>query len=434
MVPQRTFTSVNEPSLEAMEAMLMRGSTDPTKLCASDVLSDEVIKIPIIDGIGVGSWVSVSTGAGSVRGVVLHFNKHSATIALTGSATGSVSRGASVELLGDVAPFKFGVAKLRFNLSENVTASKGRSTHVPVVDWLLGDSIKAGTTVGIYAPSGFRVPQSSNAVVFPTTTRAVDMYIELITLANKAVAESLARDVTLVVDLRSFEQACRSLEFQVNCPLPVSVQSLVASVLQLAHTNDAGHSLSVVAVMNAPSDFSGEAAQSVDIPIQIAGDNSIANLHSLLTRFSLRSNTQGGSSDLVRRLLEGFDRSAALQQRQEAGVFVDYWETDELESFNTLLRLLPRAAAVVAQSTSEAEKLIVTRAMSVLFFNKTQKRNSAQVDKFCHDLIDTFKRDESALMDQIEDAREITPSLTLEVDEALIRHRYSFELCSPIVD
>ena len=72
--------------------------------------------------------------------------------------------------------------------------------------------------------------------------------------------------------------------------------------------------------------------------------------------------------------------------------------------------------------------------MSVLFFNKTQKRNSAQVDKFCHDLIDTFKRDESALMDQIEDAREITPSLTLEVDEALIRHRYSFELCSPIVD
>lgn len=387
----RPFSTSAEPSLEAMESFLLKGESK-TSLHVSEIVSDEIIRFPTVEGVAVGKIVRIDSGQSSVEGVVVHFDKNFSTAAVRNGSAASLSRGSSVSLTGERV--KLSVPRVKFALDSVRHSVEPLPTYVSVIDMLLPDFVTKGMTVGIYSSSASvsADPVADNVVLFPSKPHqsSLDMFLDLIAQASEALSRE--SDVTLVADLRLFEAAYKSLEFQSGHMLPVCPQSLVASVLQLSHS-DSRRSLSVVALLKSASDFGNEAARSVDIPIEVAGDKSISNLKSLVTRFGLKKYPSTPRELLVRHLAEGFRRSAELEEKKSLNVFVDDFERDEQESFNTCLRLLPVVGEAFTKA-SEIERIVLMRALTILFFNRTPKRNSAAISKFPDELLSTFRLEE----------------------------------------
>jgi hypothetical protein len=434
-VPQLRFFSQSfelprqEPSLDEMSSFLS-GSANKVL----EVVSDEIVRIGVIEGVGIGSHVRVSTAFGDeAQGIVLQYNSKSATVALVGENRGVISRGASVTLNSDSGSrTKFQINRVPFNVADNTQEKRERiSTSVPLVDMLLKDHLQAGSTIAIYS-SSFQPA----AVSFPSKkiiSSSMELYLDLISQANAALRRVSSESTVFVCDLRRFEDACRSLEFQAGFPLPVNPQSLVSSVLQLAHTNDKGFSLSVIALFNSPSDFGNEASQSVDVGIELAGNHQVSNLGELIPRFALTKNPRTYIGHLLKRIVEGSKTSSELDQRKSMGIFADFWEQEERENFESLLRLLPVAAEKFESTTSIAEKRLLVRAMSILFFNKSPKLHSAAIAGFPNQLIEKFQLEEHELLERLETGSESDEDLMAAVDSALVKHRYCFELTNPLV-
>ena len=412
-----------DPSLDAMEAMLNRPTNGVSEVC-----SDEIVRIPSQDGIAVGSWVRL----GEAEGVVIQFNSKLATVALTSKC--NVSRNSSFEIESDKKPMSFSVNRIPFTTSHASGPPASLFSGVPAIDLLLAPYLKIGSTVGIYSQSF--VPKlehyDANLVHFPSRPNqsAMEMYIDLIDVCNRAIAS--CESVTVVADLRLFDTACKSLEYQAGCPLPVSPQSLVGSLLQLSHSNEQ-RSVSVVALLNSASDFHYEASQSVDIGIEVEG-SIVTNLRALLSRFAVKKSPQTVSELFIKRIVDGFKARETLQEKQAMGVFVDYWEQDEESSFDTVMKILTLSPSLVS-AKSDAERTVLLRALSVLFFNKSPKRNSATIEKFPKELLDVFNLEEDELMTALanfDGVVESNPDLMHAMDQALLYHRTRFELTNPL--
>ena len=345
----------------------------------------------------------------------LNFSKH----------IGQFSRDSIVSVQDKKSFFKIKALKINSDPSECTSKLK---THVPVVDMLLGPRLLAGQTIGIYS-SWFSHP-ASGSLRFPSSPEvpktSFQLYQELFEVANKAIAQTAFGDVHLVADFRNFEVACSSLEFQAGHALPVSPQSLVASVLQLSHRTRKT-ALSVTAIFNSKSDFKGESAQNVDIPIELAGDDNetVSNLESLLIqRACFASSKQPSSSlsredDLIRHLVEGFREKSEINYKKKAGVFVDFWEAEQIDSFDTLLRLLSPVSKLYA-TCSERDRNILMKALTLLHFNKSSERNSSAVSRFPQELLNTLSK--------------LGDPETIDIDSSTImQHRFEWELTNEVV-
>jgi hypothetical protein len=356
-----------------------------------------------------------------VNGVVLQFDSAKATVAIQGK--GSVSRDSIVSVLDTKSFFKMKALKINSDPSECVSKMK---THVPVVDMLLGPRLLAGQTIGIYSSSFFH--PASGSLRFPSSPEvsksSFQLYQDLFEVANKAIAQTAFGDAHLVADFRNFEVACSSLEFQARHALPVSPQSLVAAVLQLSHRTRKA-ALSVTAIFNSKSDFKGESAQNVDISIELAGDNeTVSNLESLLIQRACFACSKPSSSlsredDLIRHLVEGFRAKSEIYYKKKAGVFVDFWEAEQIDSFDTLLRLLSPVSKLYA-TCSERDKNILMKALTLLHFNKSSERNSSAVSRFPQELLNTLSK--------------VGDPETIDIDSSTImQHRFEWELTNEVV-
>ena len=406
----------SDPSLEQLEAQLTRplgGS------CVTEILGSDIVRVNSMQGISVGTEVSVGL---SGRGVVLQFDSNSAMVALRGS-NNAIFRGSEVSLIPPESPtFKFRVKSRNRFSSPHVKQKKGSlvKSSVPVVDMLLSPHLTAGKTVGIYSP-WFKAP---NSLDFPRVSdgmNAFDLYKDLFDVANKAVTESEKglQCVHLVADFRNFHHSMEFLQYQVGNALPVPPHALIASVLQLAQDN-----LSVTAIFNSEADFKGEAIQNVDVPIQLGESGEVKNLFALLQRFAgphvLNSSADDAQSSLVEHLLNGFRFKADLSARKEAGIFIDFWDQDSEDSFNTLVSLLgPVAEKYASCSSSETQRTILLRALTVLHFNKSSKKSSA-LTRFPLEVLDTLEKSQRHL-GSIE-----------EIDYALREHRFDWELTNEL--
>lgn len=418
---QSTLASMKDPSLDELSAMLSGRSG------VTEILSDEIVKIRTCDGMGIGSTISfLRDGGKAAQGVVIQFDSKTATVALTSNSHGgSISRSSDVQIENERIGFNLTRVPFECN-SVFKRGSLGFSTGIPVADMLLGPFFKTGSTTAIYS-SSFHPKEdvSRNTIKFPSkqAMTTLDLYLDLINQAKKALTESREKAVVFVCDFRKLEDACRSLEFQAGTWLPVNPQSLVASVLQMAHDN-----LSVISFFNNSSDFVGEASRSVDVGIELAGQSDIANLRELLVRFSLNpQNTSSLHGQLIQRIVEGLDRSKELGERRGMGVYVDFWDEEEGESISSLIKLLPYTADLFASTTHVGERMLLLRALTVLFFDKTTKRHSAAIANFPKDLLTLFRQQEGDLLDRLG-----TQSDTLDLDSALMKHRYHFELTNPL--
>ena len=396
----------------------------------SDIVSDEVVKIPITDGVCVGSKISFTTASGEVEGVVIQYNSKTATVALTGGNRGSISRSNSFSIKRGSLE-KFRINRVPFTKSSDPVSPNTRLiSNIPSLDMLLNEKLKSGSTIAIYSPT-----LKPGKVSFPSNdqpTTAIEMYLDLVKQANAALERSKNESITLVCDFRKFADACRSLEFQAGCVLPSSPQSLVASVLQLAHTNDSGHALSVIALFNERADFGSEASRSVDVAVDLASDSSIANLKELLTGYSLKE-FQGSLHDqLIGRVVQGLRFSEELAERQKMGIFVDDWEEDERESISSLIKLLPVVSEAFSKTENVGEQRVLVRALTTMFFNKTGKRHSAAVIKFPGELIEAFRVVEPELLEILAKETNVPLEFTLSLDHALMKLRYRFELTNPL--
>ena len=399
-----------EPSLDALESALRGGMT------VTEVVSAEVVRIPAVNGVGIGSQVELGS---SGKGVVIHFDRTLATVAIQ---EGSPRRGELVSVAE--GKFRFAISPVKFS-AEAPTAHNPLST-VPVVDMLFPGCVLEGSTVAVY---GVKSPpackNSSKLISFPSSSPSsgVQMYLDLITVANRALLDSATIPTTLVLRLNGIESIFSSLEFQAGHPLPIAPKSLIEAILQLSHKPAPGSSagLSVVASFDSVGDFSKEFQASVDVGIELAGDGSVGNLESLLTRFSPRQKDNA----LVARIASGFAARKSLIAQQELGLTVDYWDKEELDSFETLLKLLGMVAPLHAVS-SPPERRLLERSLTVLFFNKTSRSDAIALSRFGPDLIKLFHEEESELMKDIE-------SSGSRLDSALLRHRFNFQVTNPIV-
>lgn len=429
-VRSQKFSSLVEPSLSELESMLT-SSTTPLRI--TDIVSDQVIKISSVDGISIGSRVFISESAGgTAEGVVIQFNSNRATVGLS-EPRSSITKTSQISL-STSNPVSFNVSRVPFSLNASPPMHAPKlQTGIPLVDMLFGQFVSHGQTVAIYSPTFKYISAETNQVLkFPSKPHAgaMDMYLDLIGVVNEAVRRSEQERVVLVADFRLFENACKSLEFQAECFLPVSPQSLVAAALQLSHEKPQGSGISVIAQFNSRTDFDSEASRSVDL--EVDNGDMVSNLPQLLTRFNVRSSSASPVEQaLMSRLSNGVATVSELKQRQEMGVFVDFWELDESESFSSLIKLLPFAARTVARAPAE-EQIVLMRALTVLFFNKTGKRHVASIERFNTDLINVFFLEESHLMQQLRDHPTPSPELLETLDAALFRHRYRFELTNPL--
>ena len=407
----------SDPSLEQLEAQLTRPLEGS---CVTEILGSDIVRVNSMQGISVGAEVSVGL---SGRGVVVQFDSNSAMVALRGS-NNAIFRGSEVSLIPPESPsFKFRVkSRDRFS-PPHVKQNNGSlvKSFVPVADMLLSPHLTAGKTVGIYSP-WFK---TTNSLDFPRVSdgkNAFDMYTDLFDVANKAVSESEngRQSVRLVADFRNFQHSMEFLQYQVGNALPVPPHALVASVLQLAQGN-----LSVLAIFNSESDFKGEAIQNVDVPIQLGECGEVKNLFALLQRFAgphifHSSADQDAKSSLVEHMLNGFRFKADLSGRKEAGIFIDFWDQDSEDSFNTLVSLLgPVAEKYASSSSSETQRTILLRALTVLHFKKTSKKSSA-LTRFPLEVLDTLEKSQRHL-GSIE-----------EIDYALREHRFDWELTNEL--
>ena len=428
----RRWMSV-DPSIEAMESFLL-SSTRPNRLTVTEVISDEIVRIPSVDGIAVGSWISFENKA---KGIVLHFDKSFATIGLVGSKTSSVCRNMSAELLHE-PPLSFRIPSVPFRTNEKFSSpSRSLVTGVPVIDLLLNHTVKPGMTVGIYGSDSlpiFPSSESINVVEFPNRTNpptsGIDMYLDLLRAARAAM-ESKNRETVLVVDFRGFENACESIQYQSGHLLPVSAQSLVASVLQLSHG-----SLSVIAAFNKKEDFHHEAERSVDIPIELSG-GVVTNLIPLLSRFALKKQPVTAEEMLINRIVEGSRFKQSVADKEAMKMFVDFWEKEDVESFETMMRVLPGVAKLLASDHGVGMKYMLVRSMCVLPFNKTSKLNSAAVLVYSKEFVKTVEMGAHDLLEEVTNSLEskgyLEEDLRNAVDSMLYHIRYKFEITNPLV-
>jgi hypothetical protein len=205
---------------------------------------------------------------------------------------------------------------------------------------------------------------------------------------------------------------------------------MVASVLQLSHARNYTNGLSVIALFNSKTDFGSEASRSVDIDVELGEENEVTNLSQLLSRFSLKKSQTTMQERLSKRLIEGLNASKELRERQEVGVFVDFWEIEESECISSLIKLVPFAAKKFT-TASFAEQQIILRALCTMFFNKTSRRHAAAIERFPDQLIDVFNQEESDLVQSLN--AELHDDLLHALDAALMKHRYRFELTNPLV-
>ena len=145
----RRFSSSIDPSIESMESFLLvrRREDGAGGLFVSEVVSDTFIRFPSVDGVGIGSWVTVG-GSSNSKGVVVHFDTKNVTVGLV-HGSGNVKRNDLVELLRAERGFKFKILPVKFTTPSS-TMKKRLITNIPVIDFLLGDCIKAGSTVVVY--------------------------------------------------------------------------------------------------------------------------------------------------------------------------------------------------------------------------------------------------------------------------------------------
>jgi hypothetical protein len=157
----------------------------------------------------------------------------------------------------------------------------------------------------------------------------------------------------------------------------------------------------------------------VDFPVELGASGDLINLHALLQRFALVQKIDADPLKALRdRLLKGFELSRDLESRKQAGIYIDYWEQEDNDSFKTLLKLLSPVAKVHTKSNSELERTILLRALTVLHFNKTIPRpNESSIDRFPHELLESFRCKEA-----------LDPKSILEIDYALMKHRFEWEL------
>ena len=414
----RSFSST-EPTLEAMESFLLS-----SQLAVSEVVSGEIVRIPSKNGISIGSSVSFSNGA---KGVVLHFDRSSATVGLV---SGQCHRNMPAQLDTE-SPYSLRIPSVPF--TQPISPPKPLLSGIPVVDLLLRQNIRQGMTIGIYGSDPLPIisdKKSIKVVKFPSRkcSSGIDLYLDLFQAAQECMSNRSSWPTILVADFRGFEDACKSIEFQSGHYLPISPQSLVASVLQLSHG-----SVSVIAGFSSRKDFQNEAERSVDIGIEVKG-GTVTNLIPLLARFSLRKNPTSVEEILVQKIVQGDRIRKFVADKEAMKTFVDYWEKEEVESFDTMMRVLGVLAKIEAR---QGVLYFLLRSLCVLTFNKTSRINSAAVAVYPQQLASVIESEATELVERIEDelrfGEQVSTELNEAVDTVLYQNRYKFEITNPLV-
>jgi hypothetical protein len=419
-----------EPSLESMESFL-KSAPDATSH-VSEVMGNGIVRIDPVDGVGIGSWVKV----GENRGIVIQFNKNFMTVGVIGQSV--IHSGVPVEPLVGSLPFRFyvpcGWKDQMGGFIARPKQPKISTTGSVIVDFLLGEKVPRGITTALYGKSEEVISTDDDSVVirFPRTEPGFAQYIDLFECAKEAVESSKTRATKLIVDLRQFENACKSIQWNAKfSPLPVSPASLVASVLQLSN----GSTLSVIALANTPSDFDNELERSVDIGIELDG---VSNLFSILKRFN-RPTVEGPSIDarsaLIKILIQEHDNWTVMSDRTNiTGLHTDYWEREQLDSFETLKKVIPPAAAFAKTHT---EQVVLMRALTILHFNKTSKLHRNELDAFPREMFSLVAKANPEILRAIGGATTtgttvVPRELCNRLDETIMNCRTHLEITSPI--
>ena len=175
----------------------------------------------------------------------------------------------------------------------------------------------------------------------------------------------------------------------------------------------------------------------MDIGVEMTSGGRITNLVSLLSRFSVKKTPTCMEDILIKKVVEGSRFRQTVSDKEAIKMFVEDWEKDELNSYETMMRVLPEVARHVSKDISAGVKYVLMRSLCVLPFNKTSKLNSAAVVGFPRQLSETFDMEENELLHQIERAcgsgDELGVDLVNAVDSALYQHRYKFEITNPLV-
>jgi hypothetical protein len=322
-------------------------------------------------------------------------------------------------------------------LVSKISTRLGGFLGIPVVDFLLGrKNVIAGQTIAIYGSDPMPKPVIEEGVKileYPRGTQrtAFDLYSGFFTVAREALEGlNCGENVILRADFRTLADACKSLEFQSGHALPVSAQSVVGSILQLSHVSS-GKSLTVVGAFNNASEFGHEASQSVDIGIELSG-GIVTNLVPLLTRFARQHSPV--ADHLIRKIVDGHRLKESIAEKESLRMYIDYWDKEDVDSFDTMMRVLP---IVAAANQSHTIKYVLERSLCILHFNKTSKLNSAAVARFPAQLASTFEMEEGNLLADLEKVLGLgecpNPDLIHAIDSALHKHRYKFEIASPLM-
>lgn len=416
------YRQFSSPSLESMQAFLLSPKEHPGQLRVVEVLGDEVVRIPTMDGVGVGSMVEV----GTTSGIVIQFDKYFTTVGLL--TRGRIAAGSHVRVL-DEDCFKFRVASEKMGVVRTNRSDAMETTGSSVLDFLLGPVIPRGITIALYGVSGsfnFAGGSSSNVIRFPSEQRTnltgFGLYVDLINCGNKALQSANDQVTTLVVDLRHFEDACKSIQFQSHAPLPVSPVSLIASILQLAN----GQNLSVIVLGNSSTDFDNELERSADLGVRVPCDKD--NMMRIVRRFVASTPVQSiVRKCFLEKLIERDAYYSEMRNREKQfQLYTDYWEKEEMDSIETVWKLLPY---IGEERLSERDNLILMRAMTILHFNKTSKSSSADIRSFPRELLHECKRADHRLYESIQG--EVTDgSMLRQLDQCLVSLRNHLDLTS----
>lgn len=382
----------SDPSLEMMQASLSKGLN---RLVVTQVLSDEMVRIPSVDGLGIGSQLFI--GPKQLPGIVVHFDKTFATVA----CPHAVAIGQEVVPQGSY--FKFSIPSVSFSACSPSVASDQILTGISEIDWLM--NVQEGTSVGIYGQCPDRWELSFPSKKFST---AIDMYLDLISVANEAMATAKSKPVVLRLNFRGMESVFESLQFQAGHPLPISPNALVSSILQLSHkpAPNGSFGVSIIAVFDDPTSFGGEATQSVDMGVSLDGAGRVANLDTLVCKQKSDSTVKGA---LLNRICTGYEKKRDFHQQEQMGIYVDYWDKEEIDSFNTMIKILPFAAKL----TDPRDSMIAMRALTILHFKKTGKLDRLDIEQFIPKIIPMVSAES---IDQI--------------DSTLLSLRFNFDITS----
>ncbi len=424
-----------EPSLESMEAFLTSAS-NPGHLRVAEVVGGEIVRIPTVNGLGIGAVVEITPSdpnAKPVQGIVIQFDKNFASIGLMSPA--KISSDAKLSLLRDTFRFHVPCGWEQGVGSLGRTGEPLETSGDSVIDFLLGPLLPPGVTVGLYGvPAHYKInPKESSIVRFPSTdgvTTGFGQYADLIKCANAAAVVSGRNNKTIfLVDLRHFEETCKSL--QLHATLPISPTALVASVLQLSN----GSNLSVIAFASSPADFGNELERCVDIGVDFNENARTDNVIKIIKRFSITGWSDGSvRSLLLGKLLESHSKYTEMNVKEkEFHIYTDFWEREEMDSFETLMKLVHAIPTKTPGLLSHRDQLILMRAFTILHFNKTTKRDAPKIGSFAADLLGILKATEHELYNALpQDSLVVnTDSMMQRLDQCLLKQRYALDLINP---